>query len=151
MRIPALLPLAPANLPSLPPRSESIVAGVKHFSLKGRKNTLMRVINYLLYVNGCFLLGTGLLLTYRLPPGSQGGKGLGLWGLDRHEWGDLHFYAGLGIVALTLAHLFLNWAWIRKIAGSSKALPLLLGFSVGLVVILIFLLAPIEAIRPGGR
>ena len=31
------------------------------------------------------LAATGLLLKYVLPPGSRGGRGLRLWGMDRHE------------------------------------------------------------------
>ena len=39
--------------------------------MKPSRNTLLRINNILLYLGFSFLLGTGLLLVLRLPPGSQ--------------------------------------------------------------------------------
>lgn len=73
--------------------------------------------------------GIGLVLKYVLPPGSGGGRGfrggrglsdgpgadgaLLLLGLTRHEWGDIHFYVSLVLVALLAAHIVLHWTWIK--------------------------------------
>ena len=40
------------------------------------KNLIHRVLNLLLYIAFCAMVGTGLLMAYRLPPGSRGGSGL---------------------------------------------------------------------------
>ena len=57
------------------------------------------------------LVWTGLLLHYLLPPGS-GRDGLGLWGLNRHAWGDLHFCLSLSTLALVAIHVGLHWTWV---------------------------------------
>ena len=57
-----------------------------------------------------FLMATGLFLRFILPPGS--GKTLSVWGLTRHEWGDIHFYIAVFIVAILSLHLALHWRWI---------------------------------------
>ena len=57
-----------------------------------------------------FLMATGLFLRFILPPGS--GKNLSVWGLTRHEWGDVHFYIAVFIVAILSLHLVLHWRWI---------------------------------------
>jgi hypothetical protein len=115
--------------------------------MRGYKNNAMRTVNLLHYLCGCFLLGTGLTLTLRLPPGT-GGQ-LAVLGLSRHEWGDLHFYVALFITALVLAHLALNWAWMRKIAAGRNRWRLLGGLAAGAVVVLVPLLAPMGSAAPG--
>lgn len=57
-----------------------------------------------------FLMATGLFLRFILPSGS--GKNLSVWGLTRHEWGDVHFYIAVFIVAILSLHLVLHWRWI---------------------------------------
>ena len=108
--------------------------------MRGYKNNVLRVVNLLLFLSGCFLLGTGLLLAFRLVPGT-GGR-MTVLGLGRHDWGDLHFYVAIAVVILTLAHLALNWAWMRKIAAMSRVWPLLLGLAVGTIIVVLPLLLP---------
>lgn len=76
----------------------------------------------------CFVLmvATGFLLEYVLPPGSGrlvsegygGGPGalrrpvLLLWGLTRHDWGNIHFYLAIVLMAALALHLLLHWRWV---------------------------------------
>lgn len=53
---------------------------------------------------------TGLIMRYALPPGS--GWRRALWGLNRHDWGDVHFWVSIGVVTLLAAHLALHWQWV---------------------------------------
>jgi hypothetical protein len=53
---------------------------------------------------------TGYILRFPLPPGSN--KYLTLWGLTRHQWGDVHFWISLGLLAVILLHLCLHWQWL---------------------------------------
>lgn len=99
------------------------------------KNSLKRVLNLLLYLSLCGLVGTGALLTWKLVPRSRGGGGLQVLGMDRHEWGDLHFWLGATMVVVTVAHLLLNWQWLKKIASSGKMWRLVMGLLVGLMII----------------
>jgi hypothetical protein len=56
------------------------------------------------------MLATGYILRFPLPPGSN--KTLTLWGLTRHQWGDIHFWTSLGLLGVILLHLCLHWQWI---------------------------------------
>jgi hypothetical protein len=79
------------------------------------------------------LLVTGIILKYGLPPGQGRGRGYGggwgwrgghgghrgdgsgpreLWGLSRHEWGDVHFWIAVSLIAVLVLHLVLHWSWI---------------------------------------
>ena len=108
------------------------------------KNNALRVVNLLLYLSGCFMAGTGILLAWRLPPGSRGGHGLSALGMTRHEWGDWHLYAGILVVALSIVHLVLNRAWLEKIAASRKRWRLAGGLLAGLAVIVGLALLPVQ-------
>lgn len=83
-----------------------------------------------------FLASTGLLITFQLPPGSGGGgvverplaltenvgRGFGrmgsqepiktVWGLSRHEWGDVHFWMATTMLGVIAVHLYLHCKWI---------------------------------------
>ncbi|TWU25824.1 DUF4405 domain-containing protein [Bythopirellula polymerisocia] len=79
------------------------------------------------------LSSTGLLLSFQLPPGSGGREMLGmghgageksvtlLWGLTRHEWGDIHYWLSLSIMAILAVHLLLHWKWILCLFKPSGA------------------------------
>jgi hypothetical protein len=59
-----------------------------------------------------------------LPPGSGGRQGFGtglgaaerpvqlLWGLTRHEWGDIHYWTAIVLMSVLALHLLLHWKWI---------------------------------------
>jgi hypothetical protein len=61
------------------------------------------------------MIATGYLLRFPLPPGSN--KTLTLWGLSRHQWGDIHFWISLGLLAVLMIHLALHWNWIVTVIG----------------------------------
>lgn len=87
-------------------------------------NFLVDVVTLLVFFG---LVETGLLLYFVLPPGS-GKQGLSLWGLSRHEWGDIHFWLSLAIIALIVLHVVLHWQWvctvIQRKLGSPEQGPL---------------------------
>ncbi len=103
----------------------------------------MRILNYVLYVSACLMAGTGLLLAYRLPPGSEGVHGLRFFGMDRHDWADVHFWLSFSFFGLLVAHLAANWSWLKKIATGERVWRLAIGLCVGVAVILFFLLTPV--------
>ncbi|MHC4128669.1 MAG: DUF4405 domain-containing protein [Planctomycetota bacterium] len=76
-----------------------------------RKNTLNFLIDLATLLAILSMIGTGLILKYSLPPGS-GGRGLVLWGLGRHDWGDVHFWIAVSLGALLVAHIVLHWPWV---------------------------------------
>ncbi len=103
----------------------------------------------------CAMAGTGLLLAFRLPPGSRGGHGLAAWGLSRHEWGDWHTWLSYAFLFLIFTHLALHWRWFWQVAARKRHWPLLLGFGLGLALLLALALQPVGESRAhegeGGR
>lgn len=72
------------------------------------------------------MIATGIILRFALPPGS--GRALALWDLNRHQWGDLHFWLALAAVAIVVLHLSLHWTWVVSvvrswIVGTNQGLP----------------------------
>lgn len=57
-----------------------------------------------------FLTTTGILMRYILPPGS--GHFTTIWGLDRHQWGTIHFWLSIALFGVLALHLILHWKWI---------------------------------------
>ena len=110
----------------------------------GIKNPLMRITNLLLYLSFCALIGTGALLTWKLVPGSQGGRGLSVLNLGRHEWGDIHFWVGVLCTSAVVLHLILNWAWLKKIASAGKLRRLAFGLLLGTLIIFGIVALPVE-------
>lgn len=105
---------------------------------------LPKVANLFLWLLFCVMSGTGLLIAYRLPPGSRGGHGLSALGWTRHEWGDLHFWISFAFLALLLIHLALHWRWFWQIASKRRAWPLLAGMGAGLIVLLGLTFLPVK-------
>ena len=104
-----------------------------------------RILNLFLYLVFCFLAGSGLLLELRLPPGSRGGQGLSMLGMGRHDWGELHLWAGLTFLSLVIVHIIMSWGWLKRVAANRNLWPLILGLALGLGVLGWFLTAPVDS------
>jgi Domain of unknown function (DUF4405) len=100
--------------------------------------------NMLLWLLFCAMSGTGMLIAYRLPPGSRGGHGLSSLGWSRHEWGDIHFWISFAFLALIFIHMALHWRWFWQIASKRRAWPLLAGIGVGIALMIGLLCLPVN-------
>jgi hypothetical protein len=78
-----------------------------------QRNALRYAVDALLYAHLSAALVVGLLLAFVIPRGRGGNKYF--LGLHRHEWGDVHLYLSLVLVALVAIHLVLNWSWVTRI------------------------------------
>ncbi|MBS3953382.1 MAG: DUF4405 domain-containing protein [Methylomicrobium sp.] len=105
-------------------------------------------INYLIdiiaFAGFVFLTTTGVLLRYLLPPGS--GRTSTLMGLDRHEWGTVHFWISVVFFSVLALHLIVHWRWIAGVfsgrASESSGLRLGLGV-VGILTLVAIGVAPL--------
>jgi hypothetical protein len=108
-----------------------------------RKPTRNFLVDALAFTVFVLLTASGVLMRYVLPPGS--GRFTTVWGLDRHEWGSIHFWIAIGLLAVLALHVFLHWRWIVNVAkrrpreGSGARLSLGV---VGLVALLALAIAP---------
>ena len=76
-----------------------------------------------------------------------------VWGLTRHEWGDVHFYIAMALFATMSLHILLHWKWIINITGGHAAEAsgkrLMLGLLALIVVVLLAsapVLLPVESV-----
>jgi hypothetical protein len=67
-------------------------------------------VDVLAFAAFVFLAASGCLIEFRLPAGS--GHFLQIWGMDRHEWGQIHFWTAIVLVGALLIHLYLHWRWV---------------------------------------
>src|SRR5271165_2313566 len=132
-----------ATINSLDDRSKAQGANKPSASWLG-KNTWKRVLDLVLYLVACVTAGTGLLLAYRLPHGAGNASRVVFLGYGRHEWGDIHTWLAYFGLLLVVVHLALNWQWLVKVAASKHFGRLVAGILSGLLIIIAFLLLPVE-------
>ena len=70
-------------------------------------------------------------MRYLLPPGS--GHYSTIWGMDRHEWGSIHFWVSLVFFSVLAFHLVLHWRWIVSVLTGRPRNDS--GFRVGLGIV----------------
>ena len=109
-----------------------------------KKKTWNAIIDTLAYAAFVVLAMTGVIMYFILPPGS--GRGMTIWGWDRHDWGDIHFWAAVSFFGLLVVHLILHWKWIVSVLKGSprnaSRSRFLLG-ATGLIAIILISLAPV--------
>ena len=83
-----------------------------------KKSKLNLIIDTMLLLCLATIAGIGFLMKYVLVPGYQRWEIYGrnvtlfLWGLDRHQWGTIHFIIGLVFLGLLVLHIVLHWQMI---------------------------------------
>ena len=77
-----------------------------------KRNTINFLIDLFTFIVLFGKIWTGLLLHYVLPPGQGRGYSFELWGLNRHQYGTIHFYLAIAMIVLIIIHLWLHWSWI---------------------------------------
>jgi hypothetical protein len=119
-----------------------------------RKPTRNLIVDSLAFAGFLLLITTGVLMRYVLPPGS--GRRAAIWGLDRHGWGDLHFWIAVALLLILAFHLVLHWRWIVSVVrrrpreGSGLRVGLgLTGLAAVIALALAPLLTPVERIDAG--
>ncbi len=80
-----------------------------------RRTTLNFLVDTVALLFMAGMIATGLIVRYALPPGTGGRASI--WGMGRHDWGDLHFYVAIGLLVLLIVHLSLHWFWTYVIAN----------------------------------
>jgi hypothetical protein len=120
-----------------------------------KRSTLNAAVDTAAFGLFAFLATTGVLIRWTLPPGS--GRRTTVWGLDRHGWGDLHFWVAAAFLGVLSLHLLLHGRFLaglvrgRAREGSGGRLALGLVALATLVALAAApLCAPVEtAPRPG--
>ncbi len=95
------------------------------------------VVDTLALVAMVVLAVTGFMIRYKLPQGTS--RYLALWGMNRHEWGSIHFWSGVVLLVLLALHVILHWDWIVIMTRgpSSEKARLRVGVALAVVCALI--------------
>jgi hypothetical protein len=64
---------------------------------------------------------TGYVIKFPLPPGTN--KEWMLWGMTRHQWGEIHFWISTVLLILIVIHVCLHWNWIVTVIRQRLGLP----------------------------
>ena len=72
---------------------------------------LIKLIDLLSFIILITMISTGTLLKFTLPPRSGGDS---IWGLTRHEWGNIHFYLAITFLVLMTIHLVIHLRFIKS-------------------------------------
>lgn len=108
------------------------------------KLVIRRVLNLMLYLSLCVMVGTGLLMAFRLIPGSRGGGGLEVLGWNRHQWGDLHTWVSYIFILLIVIHMAINWLWLLRVAAQGRIWRIVLGLLAGIAIVGVFFFLPVK-------
>ena len=83
-----------------------------------KQSKIIKLIDFLSFISLVAMLITGVLMEYSLPPRSGSAE---IWGLSRHDWGDVHFYSSLIFLTLMAAHLLTHVKYIKAaILGKAR-------------------------------
>lgn len=74
------------------------------------KTSLHLLIDLLASVALTVLVATGYMLWFVLPPGTN--RTHELFGWMRHEWGELHFWIAVVLLAVLAMHVATHWRWL---------------------------------------
>jgi hypothetical protein len=72
------------------------------------------VIAILLIAGWCLTAVTGFIL-WAAPTGPRAGWQVIFLGLTKHDWGEIHLWFGVAIIAITLIHIALDWKALRGV------------------------------------
>jgi hypothetical protein len=98
-----------------------------------KKNTLNAIVDALLVITMVAVAFMGVLLGFFVGRGNVPQAQKYLWGLHRHDWGDVHLIFSLILVGLVILHFILHIGWARQ---TSKRL-LGLHWAVSLLILLV--------------
>ena len=108
-----------------------------------KKSSLIKLIDVAAFIGFIFVVSTGVLLRYILP--TRSGKAIEIFGMNRHEWGDIHFQITVAFLIILSIHLFLHWKFFVRMFQdgfkSAGAYRLVLSI-VALVAVLALAIAP---------
>jgi hypothetical protein len=89
------------------------------------KSMVNFLVDSVMFVAIILLSATGALMRYVLPPGS--GHFSQLWKMDRHQWGQIHFWIAVVLMSTVALHLLLHWNWVvcmvKGRPGNSRRYP----------------------------
>ena len=105
--------------------------------------TITKVLDFFSFVALMLMLSTGVFLKVTLPPRSGGDE---VWGLSRHEWGDIHFSLSVIFLLFMSAHLVAHAKFIKSViigkAPTEKYYRIVAGI-IGVIALIALAFSPV--------
>lgn len=112
-----------------------------------RKSNLIVLVDITAFINFIFVVSTGVLMRYVLPPRS--GQSTEILGMSRHEWGNIHFYVTFTFLLILSIHLILHWRFFLRIFRDGIKNNNTYRFVLGLIALIaVFALAVAPFVAP---
>lgn len=98
-------------------------------NLKINKSKLNLIIDIIMFLNLMGVAGVGFMIKYVLVPGFKRNEIYGrdvelyFFGLDRHQWGEIHLILSFILLFLLLLHIILHWKMIVAIFKRMVCIP----------------------------
>lgn len=108
-----------------------------------KQSQLIKIIDIFSFIGLALMISTGALLEYTLP--ARSGRST-VWGLTRHEWGDIHFYIAVFFLAMMSLHFLTHLKYLKQLfigqASRENKYRIAVGL-LGLIALVVILLAPV--------
>ena len=105
--------------------------------------TITKLLDFFSFVALMLMLSTGVFLKVTLPPRSGGDE---VWGLSRHEWGDIHFSLSVIFLLFMSAHLVAHAKFIKSViigkAPTEKYYRIVAGI-IGVIALIALAFSPV--------
>ena len=110
-----------------------------------KQATLIKILDLLSFAALTLMLSTGVFLKFTLPPRSGGDE---VWGLTRHDWGNIHYYLSVVFLLFMSAHLVTHAKYIKSAilgkAQTEKYYRIAVGI-LGVIVLIALAFAPVAS------
>ena len=111
-----------------------------------RRPALNLVVDAIAFAGFVFMTASGVLLRFVLPPGS--GHRTSIWGLNRHEWGGIHYWTAVALLAALSVHVVLHGKWIVHMVRGQQREGSGIRVALGLVALVAILALAAAAFQP---
>ena len=101
-----------------------------------------KIIDVIAFCLFALMVSSGVILHYVIPVRS--GRSVTIWGMTRHEWGDIHFWIATIFLGVLVMHLFIHGRFIMNMIGGAGRNYSGIRFSLGLVALLAILLLAVS-------
>ncbi len=120
-----------------------------------KQSQLIKIIDLFSLLSLALMVSTGILLQFTLP--ARSGQST-VWGMTRHEWGDIHLYFSIAFLIMMSLHFLTHIKYIKQVilgnAQTEYNYRIVVGL-IGLIALVLVLLAPtlssVEEGQRGGR
>lgn len=76
------------------------------------------IVNFLAFISFVFTAISGLAMKF-LPKGAGRGASQAFWGIERHDWSEIHELAGIFLIIFVLIHLLMHRNWIMAMVKNT--------------------------------